>query len=88
MTSFSFSAVHDSSTANYFRQISGRVYVSWLYMGKYHYPKNSVSVIPVACSSLICIYNDKYNGNVTTKFVYYIQTVYNSWKQWNQLPIP
>lgn len=36
-------------------------------MGKYHYPKNSISVIPVACSSLICIYNDKYNGNVTTK---------------------
>jgi len=36
-------------------------------MGKYHYPKNNSSIIPVACSSLICIYNDKHNGSETKK---------------------
>ena len=47
-------------------------------MGKYHYPKNNSSIIPVACSSFICIYNDKYNGSETKKkIIYYIQTVYN-----------
>lgn len=68
MTSFSFSAVYYTSTVNYFRKISGKVYVSWLCMGKYHYPKNSTtSVIPIPCWYLVCIYNDKHNGNETKK---------------------
>ena len=45
-------------------------------MGKYHYPKNNSSIIPVACSSFICIYNDKYNGSETKKKLFTISKLY------------